>query len=114
MSDERKPSTVDAVFASEGAVGAAKGGRDVARGGQNRAEDGRDAAKDDRDAKDDRRSEERKIALYKNFKTVNFIDPSYYEQFNVKRGLRNADGTGVVAGMTNVANVHGYVMSDGE
>ena len=129
MSDERKPSTVDAVFASEGAVGAARGGRDAAKDGrgvakdnQNAAKGRQDAAKDDRSSEeddqdskeDDRRSEERKIALYKNFKTVNFIDPSYYEQFNVKRGLRNADGTGVVAGMTNVANVYGYVMSDGE
>ena len=35
-------------------------------------------------------------------------------QHDVKRGLRNADGTGVLAGMTNISNVHGYVMSDGE
>ena len=32
----------------------------------------------------------------------------------MKRGLRNADGTGVLAGMTNISNVHGYVVSDGE
>ncbi len=57
---------------------------------------------------------EQKIALYNNFKSVNAIDPANYDQFDVKRGLRNADGTGVVAGMTNIANVHGYVISDGE
>ena len=58
--------------------------------------------------------EEKKIALYENFKTINSIDPAYYEQYDVKRGLRNADGTGVVAGLTNLANVHGYVVSDNE
>lgn len=57
---------------------------------------------------------EKKLALYENFKAVNYIDPAYYEQFQVKRGLRNADGTGVIAGMTNIANVHGYVLSDSE
>ena len=58
--------------------------------------------------------EEKKITLYENFKTINSIDPAYYEQYDVKRGLRNADGTGVVAGLTNIANVHGYVVSDNE
>ena len=48
------------------------------------------------------------------FQKHNYIDPSYYEHIDVKRGLRNADGTGVLAGMTNISNVHGYVMSDGE
>ncbi|RDB59707.1 citrate synthase [Gordonibacter sp. 28C] len=58
--------------------------------------------------------EEKKIALYENFKIINSIDPTYYEQYDVKRGLRNADGTGVVAGLTNIANVHGYIVSDNE
>ncbi|MEG0015173.1 MAG: citrate/2-methylcitrate synthase [Gordonibacter sp.] len=58
--------------------------------------------------------DEHKIALYENFTSINSIDPSVYEQYDVKRGLRNADGTGVVAGLTNIANVHGYVVSDGE
>ena len=58
--------------------------------------------------------ERAKIALYDNFVSVNSIDPSYYEAYDVKRGLRNADGTGVVAGVTNISNVHGYVISDDE
>ena len=57
--------------------------------------------------------DERKIALYDNFKTVNHIDPELYESNDVKRGLRNADGTGVVAGVTNISQVHGYLISDG-
>ena len=44
----------------------------------------------------------------------NRIDPKYYHRYDVKRGLRNADGTGVVAGITNICNVHGYVMNEGE
>ena len=32
----------------------------------------------------------------------------------VKRGLRNSDGTGVIAGLTNICNVHGYVVNEGE
>ena len=37
-----------------------------------------------------------------------------YEKHNVKRGLRNIDGTGVVAGLTNICNVHGYLLNEGE
>ena len=44
----------------------------------------------------------------------NFIDPKYYSRYDVKRGLRNADDTGVVAGLTNICNVHGYIMNEGE
>ena len=55
-----------------------------------------------------------RIDLYKQFEEINYIDPSYYEKFRVKRGLRNADGTGVLAGMTNISNVHGYLLSDGD
>ena len=38
----------------------------------------------------------------------NFIDPAVSEQFGVKRGLRNPDGTGVLAGLTNICDVQGY------
>lgn len=37
-----------------------------------------------------------------------------YEKYNVKRGLRNKDGTGVVAGITHIGNVLGYEMIDGK
>lgn len=53
-----------------------------------------------------------RIDLYNTIKQVNAIDPSWYERYDVKRGLRNANGSGVVAGVTNISNVHGYVMSD--
>lgn len=44
----------------------------------------------------------------------NYIDPTDYEHFNIKRGLRNSDGTGVMAGITNVCTVEGYYIDDGE
>jgi citrate synthase len=42
------------------------------------------------------------------------IDAGLYGKFNVKRGLRNADGTGVLAGLTRIGDVHGYIMDEGE
>lgn len=42
------------------------------------------------------------------------IDPALYEKFNVKRGLRNADGTGVLVGLTCIGGVHGYIISESE
>ncbi len=45
---------------------------------------------------------------------VDHIDRELYARYNVKRGLRNADGTGVLVGLTSIGNVHGYVMDEGE
>lgn len=42
------------------------------------------------------------------------IDPIFYEKYNVKRGLRNDDGTGVLVGLTEVGEVFSYIMDDGE
>lgn len=56
---------------------------------------------------------ENRIELYDLISTVNAVDPAIYQEFDVKRGLRNADGTGVLAGVTNISNVHGYLVSDG-
>ena len=36
------------------------------------------------------------------------IEPQLFEKYSVKRGLRNADHTGVLVGLTNVADVVGY------
>ena len=52
--------------------------------------------------------------LYDNFVESNSIENEYFNKYQVKRGLRNADGTGVMAGVTNICNVHGYVIDDGE
>lgn len=42
------------------------------------------------------------------------IDQSHYSEIDIKRGLRNADGTGVMAGVTRIGNVRGYYIQDGE
>lgn len=44
----------------------------------------------------------------------NSINPADFERYSVKRGLRNQDGTGVMAGLTRICNVQGYYVSDGE
>ena len=52
-------------------------------------------------------------AMAENIKQINFVPREEYEKYNVKRGLRNADGTGVLVGLTHVGDVQGYEMHDG-
>ena len=42
------------------------------------------------------------------------IPAQYFEDQSIKRGLRNADGTGVLIGVSKVGSVQGYYMMDGE
>ena len=58
--------------------------------------------------------EDHKLSLYDNIAKVNAVDPELYERYPVKRGLRNSDGSGVIAGVTNISNVHGYLMNEGD
>ena len=44
----------------------------------------------------------------------NWIKPKDYQKYHVKRGLRNEDGTGVMAGLTRICSVEGYYILDGE
>lgn len=44
----------------------------------------------------------------------NWIKPNDYQKYHVKRGLRNEDGTGVMAGLTRICSVEGYYILDGE
>ena len=55
-----------------------------------------------------------KEVMYSAFSEGNNIPAEYFDKYSVKRGLRNPDGTGVMAGVTNICNVHGYVVDDGE
>ncbi len=52
--------------------------------------------------------------LSEHYNRLNYIDGRVYEKFDIKRGLRNKDGTGVMAGVTKVGTIHGYYMEDGE
>ena len=42
------------------------------------------------------------------------FDAKLYTECNAKRGLRNADGTGLVAGLTRISNGHGYLIDEFE
>src|SRR5512133_6821 len=42
------------------------------------------------------------------------IKNELFEEFEVKRGLRNKDGTGVLVGLTNIGDVVGYKKEDGK
>ena len=44
----------------------------------------------------------------------NKIDNELYSKFDVKKGLRNEDGTGVLVGLTKIADVVGYKKIDGK
>ena len=44
----------------------------------------------------------------------NYINQDLYSRYNVKRGLRNADGSGVLVGLTEIGNVHGYIVDENE
>lgn len=46
--------------------------------------------------------------MAKKLEAEDIIDPELYTKYNVKKGLRNANGTGVLAGLTRIGNVHGY------
>jgi citrate synthase len=37
-----------------------------------------------------------------------------YARYSVKRGLRNEDGSGVVVGLTEIGDVHGYIVDEGQ
>ncbi len=42
------------------------------------------------------------------------INSDISEKYDVKRGLRNSNGTGVLAGLSKIGEVHGYIVDDGE
>lgn len=53
-------------------------------------------------------------SLCDGLKEYSSIKPEYFDRFDVKRGLRNRDGSGVMAGLTKVCSVEGYHIEDGE
>ena len=52
--------------------------------------------------------------LYDRIRAEYSIDESLYRSESIKRGLRNADGSGVIVGVTKIGSVLGYVIQDGE
>ncbi|MCI6989606.1 MAG: citrate synthase [Campylobacter sp.] len=49
---------------------------------------------------------------YNSLKGVGSIDASLYKKYEVKKGLRNENGTGVLVGLTKVSEVEGYDIVD--
>ncbi len=52
--------------------------------------------------------------IYKEYESNNYIEPSLYPLYQVKRGLRNENGTGVRVTLTKVSSVLGYEIQDGK
>jgi len=52
-------------------------------------------------------------SLYDKIRAEYAIDRKYYRSDNIKRGLRNSDGTAVIVGVTKIGSVQGYVIEDG-
>ncbi len=51
-------------------------------------------------------------SLSKIIKQNNVIEPELYDKYDVKRGLRHKNGTGVLVGLTKIGSVHGYRIED--
>ncbi len=47
-------------------------------------------------------------------KECNLVDTELYKKYDVKRGLRDISGRGVMAGLTRIGEVHSYVIDEGE
>lgn len=59
-------------------------------------------------------SEELLHELSESFRLNSQIPSELYSRYRIKRGLRNADGTGVLVGASRLGNVHGYIINEGE
>ncbi|MCR4999852.1 MAG: citrate/2-methylcitrate synthase [Lachnospiraceae bacterium] len=53
-------------------------------------------------------------ALAQLSKQASYIEPDLYTEYNVKRGLRDLDGSGVLVGITNISEVNSRRMIDGK
>ena len=54
------------------------------------------------------------LALKEQWEKKNYIDPRLYKEYNVKRGLRDEDGRGVLTGLTRVAEIQSYQVTSGQ
>ena len=62
----------------------------------------------------DERFDELLHTLCADYRVHNNLNLEARTNSNIKRGLRNDDGTGVMVGCTAVGNVLGYTIEDGE
>lgn len=59
-------------------------------------------------------SKEMLSAMCERLERKSIINHDDFWKYGVKRGLRNPDGTGVMAGLTKICSVEGYFVEDGE
>ena len=63
-------------------------------------------------------TEKEKLAILKKLEKLAIhndpINPDLYVKYDVKRGLRNANGTGVLVGLTRIGDVVGYEIKNGQ
>jgi citrate synthase len=52
--------------------------------------------------------------LTRHAESQNRIPLELYQKYSVKRGLRNDDGSGVLVGLTEIGDVHGFIFDEGE
>ena len=45
---------------------------------------------------------------------ASYIDPNLYKEYDVKRGLRDINGEGVLVGITNISEVNSRRLIDGK
>lgn len=62
--------------------------------------------------KNNTESSEHLSRLVKALNDRNKFSEEDYTKYDVKLGLRNRDGTGVLAGLTQICNVHGYIINE--
>lgn len=62
-----------------------------------------------------KKTEENRISIYSDLCKRNCqIDSDLYEKYDVKRGLREKSGKGVLVGLTKIAEVKSYTIDDGD
>lgn len=54
------------------------------------------------------------LSLTKLAESNSKINPELYAKYDVKRGLRDINGKGVLAGLTDIGNIHAYDIVDGQ
>lgn len=47
-------------------------------------------------------------------RTTDRISPELFQEYGVKRGLRDKNGNGVLSGLTNISRIEAFTMKDGE
>jgi citrate synthase len=61
---------------------------------------------------------EKKETLYQQYTALicqnDYINPELFGKYAVKRGLRDLDGRGVLVGLTEIGDVHSYIVDEGE